>query len=55
VLSPRTERDYRQVVERWTRHGQSDPIAWVSERSSDQAERVRLFWAGSDETCRTCR
>jgi hypothetical protein len=41
VLSPRNEKDYRQVVERWTRDGQPDPMAWVSERvvRSDQAER----------------
>ena len=34
MLSPRTERDYRQVVERWTRE-EPDPAAWVSERSSE--------------------
>jgi hypothetical protein len=35
VLSPGTVRDHRQVVERWMRDGQPDPIAWVSERSSE--------------------
>jgi hypothetical protein len=34
VLSPRTERDYRQVVERWPRDGQPNPAKWVAERSS---------------------
>jgi hypothetical protein len=47
VLSPRTERDYRQVVERWTRDGQPDPATWVSERSSDATRRnarAGLIW-----------
>jgi hypothetical protein len=39
VLSPRTERDYRQVVERWTRDGQPDPASWVAERSSEATMR----------------
>ena len=47
VLSPRTERDYRQVVERWTRDGQPEPAAWVSERSSQATRRnarAALIW-----------
>jgi integrase len=47
VLSPRTERDYRQVVERWTREGQPDPATWVSERSSEATRRnvrAALIW-----------
>jgi site-specific recombinase XerD len=47
VLSPRTERDYRQVVERWTRDGQPKPAAWVEERSSDATRRnarAALIW-----------
>jgi integrase len=47
VLSPRTERDYRQVVERWTRDGQPDPATWVSERSSEATRRntrAALIW-----------
>ena len=39
MLSPRTERDYRQVVEPWTRDGQPDPVKWVSERSSEATRR----------------
>lgn len=39
MLSPRTERDYRQVVERWSRDGQPDPAIWVSERSSEATRR----------------
>ena len=41
VLSPTTERDYRQVVGRWTRDGQPDP-ATLGQRplfGGDQAER----------------
>ena len=41
VLSPRTERDYRQVVERWLRDGQPDHIAWVSERSSEATRALK--------------
>jgi len=47
VLSPRTERDYRQVVERWQRDGQPDPARWVSERSSEATRRnarAALIW-----------
>jgi hypothetical protein len=47
VLSPRTERDYRQVVERWTRDGQPDPVTWVAERSSEatrRSARAGLIW-----------
>jgi hypothetical protein len=47
VLSPRTEKDYRQVVERWTRDGQPDPSTWVSERSSEATKRnarAGLIW-----------
>jgi hypothetical protein len=47
VLSPRTERDYRQVVERWTRDGQPDPATWVGERSSEATRRnarAALIW-----------
>lgn len=47
MLSPRTERDYRQVVERWTRDGQPDPATWVSERSSESTRRnarAALIW-----------
>jgi integrase len=47
VLSPRTEKDYRQVVERWTRDGQPDPVTWVSERSSEATRRnarAGLVW-----------
>jgi hypothetical protein len=47
VLSPRTERDYRQVVERWRRDGQPDPEAWVGERSSEATKRnarAALIW-----------
>lgn len=47
MLSPRTERDYRQVVERWTRDGQPDPATWVSERSSEATRRnarAALIW-----------
>jgi integrase len=47
VLSPRTERDYRQVVERWTRDGQPDPVTWVRERSSEATRRnarAGLVW-----------
>jgi hypothetical protein len=47
VLSPRTERDYRQVVERWTRDGQPDPATWVSEWSSEATRRnarAALIW-----------
>jgi integrase len=47
VLSPRTERDYRQVVERWTRDGRPDPVTWVSERSSEATRRnarAGLVW-----------
>lgn len=40
MLSPRTEKDYRQVVERWTRDGQPNPAAWVSERSSEAEEEL---------------
>jgi hypothetical protein len=47
VLSPRTERDYRQVVERWTRDGQPDAATWVGERSSEATRRnarAALIW-----------
>lgn len=47
MLSPRTERDYRQVVERWTRDGQPDPVTWVSQRSSEATRRnarAALIW-----------
>ena len=47
MLSPRTERDYRQVVERWTREGQPDPATWVGERSSEATRRnarAGLVW-----------
>lgn len=47
MLSPRTERDYRQVVERWTRDGQPDPATWVAERSSEATRRnarAGLIW-----------
>jgi integrase len=47
VLSPRTERDYLQVVERWSRDGQPDPVAWVGERSSEATRRnarAALVW-----------
>lgn len=47
MLSHRTERDYRQVVERWTRDGQPDPVTWVSERSSEATRRnarAGLVW-----------
>jgi integrase/recombinase XerD len=47
VLSPRTEKDYRQVVERWRRNGQPDPETWVSERSSEATRRnarAALVW-----------
>jgi site-specific recombinase XerD len=47
VLSPRTERDYQQVVERWTRDGQPDPATWVAERSSEATRRnarAGLIW-----------
>ena len=47
MLSPRTEKDYRQVVERWTRDGQPDPVTWVSERSSEATRRnarAGLVW-----------
>ncbi len=47
MLSPSTERDYRQVVERWTRDGQPNPAAWVSERSSEATRRnarAALIW-----------
>ena len=47
MLSPRTERDYRQVVERWTRDGCPDPATWVSERSSEATRRnarAALVW-----------
>ena len=47
MLSPRTERDYRQVVERWNREGQPDPATWVSERSSEATQRnarASLVW-----------
>jgi hypothetical protein len=47
VLSPGTERDYGQVVERWTRDGQPDPARWVSERSSEATRRnarAALIW-----------
>jgi hypothetical protein len=43
VLSPRNEKDYRQAVERWTRDGQPDPMAWVSERSSEATRRNALL------------
>ena len=47
MLSPRTERDYRQVVGRWTRDGQPDPATWVSDRSSEATRRnarAGLIW-----------
>jgi site-specific recombinase XerD len=47
VLSPRTEKDYREVVERWKRDGQPDPATWVSERSSEATRRnarAALVW-----------
>jgi hypothetical protein len=47
VLSARTEKDYRQVVERWTRDGKPNPVAWVRERSSDATRRnarAALVW-----------
>jgi hypothetical protein len=47
VLSPRTEKDYREVVARWTRDGQPNPVAWVSERSSEVTRRnarAALIW-----------
>ena len=47
MLSPRTERDYRQVVERWRREGQPDAARWVSERSSEATTRnarAALIW-----------
>ena len=47
MLSPRTERDYRQVVERWQRDGQPDPETWVGERSSEATRRnarAALIW-----------
>ena len=47
MLSPRTERDYRQVVERLARDGQPDPVTWVAERSSEATRRnarAGLIW-----------
>ena len=47
MLTPRTEKDYRQVVERWTRDAQPEPAAWVSERSSEATRRnarAALIW-----------
>jgi len=47
TLSPRTERDYRQVVERWTKDGRPKPAAWVAERSSEATRRnarAALIW-----------
>jgi integrase len=47
VLSPRTEKDYREVVARWTRDGRPDPGTWVAERSSEATRRnarAALIW-----------
>jgi integrase len=47
VLSPRTEKDYREVVARWTKDGQPDPATWVAGRSSEATRRnarAALIW-----------
>jgi integrase len=47
VLSPRTQKDYGEVVERWTRDGQPDAATLVGERSSEATRRnarAALIW-----------
>jgi integrase len=47
VLSPRTEKDYREVVARWTRDGRPDPGTWFARRSSEATRRnarAALIW-----------
>ena len=47
MLSPRTEKDYREAVARWERHGSLDPVEWVAQQPSEARRRntrAALIW-----------